>query len=72
MKRLPTKPGAEKRRFTPDVVRTYAPEAPAELMAFLIASMPDQKRTTVKEMLKYGQVMVNGQVQKQLDRKSVV
>ena len=67
MKRLPTKPGAEKRRFTPDVVRTYAPEAPAELMAFLIASMPDQKRTTVKEMLKYGQVMVNGQVQKQFN-----
>ncbi len=67
MKRLPTKPGAEKRRFTPDVVRTYAPEAPAELMAFLIASMPDQKRTTVKEMLKYGQVIVNGQVQKQFN-----
>lgn len=36
-------------------------------MEYLLASMPDHKRTTVKELLKYGQVMVNGQVQKQFD-----
>ncbi|MDE6370086.1 MAG: RluA family pseudouridine synthase [Duncaniella sp.] len=36
-------------------------------MPFLIESMPDRKRTVIKNMLKHDQVMVDGQVTRQFD-----
>ena len=62
MKKPAVKPGAEKRRFTPDTVLTFTVREPKPLLEFLMASMPDRKRTNVKELLKYDQVMVNGRV----------
>lgn len=67
MKRPAVKPGAEKRRFTPDVIYTYTVGQPAQLLDFLMASMPDRKRTNIKELLKYDQVMVNGTVTRQFN-----
>lgn len=66
-KRLPHKPGAEGRRFRPDVIETYLPKEETTLMAFLIASMPDRKRTTIKELLKHNQVAVNDRPTTQFD-----
>lgn len=63
---LKTKPGAE-RTFRPDVIETYTVQSPATLLDFLIASMPQRKRTSVKELLKYNRVMVNGTVLTQFD-----
>lgn len=67
MKKPAVKPGAEKRRFTPDTVLTFAVREPRPLLEFLMASMPDRKRTNVKELLKYDQVMVNGRVEHKFD-----
>lgn len=67
MKKPAVKPGAEKRRFTPDTVLTFTVREPRPLLEFLMASMPDRKRTNVKELLKYDQVMVNGKVEHQFD-----
>ena len=67
MKKPAVKPGAEKRRFTPDTVLTFAVREPKPLLEFLMASMPDRKRTNVKELLKYDQVMVNGRVEHKFD-----
>ena len=62
------KPGAERRRFTPDVILefTAGPDAPG-LLEFLQQAMPDRKRTTVKDFLKHRQVMVDGEVTTQWD-----
>lgn len=54
------RPGAQKAPFRPDVIETYVPQQDTTLLAFLIESMPGRKRTTVKELLKYNQVAVNG------------
>ena len=55
------KPGAERRRFKPDVIFTFSANDNApSLMDFLRDAMPDRKRTTIKDYLKYRQVMVNG------------
>lgn len=67
MKKPAVKPGAEKRRFTPDTVLAFTVREPRPLLEFLMASMPDRKRTNVKELLKYDQVMVNGRVEHQFD-----
>lgn len=67
MKRYTAKPGAEKRPFRPDSILTFSPEADTPLLEYLFQAMPDRKRTSVKELLKYGQVMVNGEVQRQFD-----
>ena len=67
MKKTAVKPGAEKRRFTPDTVLAFTVREPRPLLEFLMASMPDRKRTNVKELLKYDQVMVNGRVEHQFD-----
>ncbi len=55
---LNSKPGAGKRQG-PDVVETYEVKEEAGLLEYLIASMPDRKRTNVKELLKHSQVKVN-------------
>lgn len=63
-----TKPGAERRGFVPDRIETYTCEAAdTALLDFLFASMPDRKRTPVKNMLRYGQVRVNGTPTTQYD-----
>ena len=67
MKPLKTKPGAEKRRFIPDNIKSFTATEEAPLLGFLIASMPDRKRTTVKELLKHAQVRVGGEVTTQFD-----
>lgn len=66
-KRPASKPGAERRPFRPDVIETYSVEAEAPLMEFLLAAMPQRKRTTVKELLKHNQVAVNGTPTRQFD-----
>ncbi len=67
MKRFTAKPGAERRPFRPDTILTFSPAADTPLLEFLFQAMPDRKRTSVKELLKYGQVMVNGEVLRQFD-----
>lgn len=63
-----TKPGAERRGFVPDRIETYTcGAADTALLDFLFASMPDRKRTPVKNMLRYGQVRVNGTPTTQYD-----
>lgn len=64
---LKSKPGAEKRRFAPDVIETYNVAAEAPLLEFLLASMPQRKRTNVKELLRHNSVMVNGSVSTKFD-----
>lgn len=55
-----TKPGAEKAPFRPDVIESYVPQEPCKLLEFLIQSMPQRKRTSIKELLKHSQIAVNG------------
>lgn len=62
-----TKPGAEKRPYKPDVIETYPVKAEAKLLDFLIAAMPERKRTTIKAFLAHNQVAVNGMPEKQFD-----
>ena len=61
------KPGAERNRFTPDTVRNFTSSADTTLLPFLLENMPERKRTGVKELLKYNQVMVDGEVTTQFD-----
>lgn len=67
MKRPAVKPGAERRAFTPDNILVFPVSEPGKLLEFLFAAMPERKRTNVKELLKYGQVMLNGTVTRQFD-----
>lgn len=62
------KPGAERNRFRPDIVQNFPVTGDAKLLEFLFATMPDRKRTGVKELLKYNQVMVDGEVTTQFDQ----
>lgn len=59
-KKLPYKPGAERRQFRPDVIETYNVTAETTLLAYLIEMMPQRKRTTIKDYLKHNQVAING------------
>ncbi len=59
--------GARRAPFKPDVIETYQVEAPAPLLEFLIAAMPERKRTAVKSLLAHNQVMVNTTPQRQFD-----
>ena len=68
MKKTAFKPGAERRPFRPDTILTFTPDAECKLLEFLFTKMPERKRTNVKELLKYDQVMVNGEVTRQFDR----
>jgi 23S rRNA pseudouridine1911/1915/1917 synthase len=58
-KRTPHKPGADTRQFRPDVIETYLPQGDTTLLSFLIESMPQRKRTSIKELLKHNQVAIN-------------
>ena len=67
MPQLKTKPGAERRRFSPDVIETYTVQAETTLLPFLIESMPQRKRTNVKELLKHNQVKAGSTVTTKFD-----
>lgn len=67
MKPLKSKPGAERRRFSPDVIETYTPTEEIPLLQFLFVAMPQRKRTNVKELLRHNQVKVNNLVVTQFD-----
>lgn len=67
MKPLKSKPGAERRRFSPDVIETYTPSEETTLLNFLFAAMPQRKRTNVKELLQHNQIKVNNLVVTQFD-----
>lgn len=67
MKKLNHKPGTRKGVFKPDAIDTFVPEADSTLMPFLLASMPDRPRTSIKSLLKYDQVAVNGAPTSQWD-----
>lgn len=72
------KPGAERNRFRPDRIVEFRVTEPAQgtasaaagvpLLDFLISAMPDRRRTGIKELLKYNQVMVDGEVTTQFDQ----
>ncbi len=53
--------------FKPDVIETYFPKSETTLLAFLQESMPQRKRTGIKQMLQHNQIAVNGTPVKQFD-----
>jgi len=55
-----TKYGSEHNHFKPDIIEHYTVETEAPLMEFLINSMPERKRTTIKKFLSHNQIAVNG------------
>lgn len=61
------KPGAQQAPFKPDIILEFTPEAESGLLDYILSAMPDRKRTTVKDYLKYRQVMVNGTVTTKFD-----
>ena len=66
-KSLAHKPGAERAPKKPDSIKATKVAGEALLLDFLIDSLPDLKKTSVKELLKYNQVMVNGFVTTQFN-----
>ncbi|MDE6157030.1 MAG: RluA family pseudouridine synthase [Muribaculaceae bacterium] len=66
---LSAKPGTGHNVPRRDNILTFtAPEGEGcRLLDFLFASMPEARRTTVKDYLKYGQVMLRGQVTTRFD-----
>ena len=75
---LAAKPGAKAGVFRPDNILNFTvgprPEVKGEeeaqavtLLNFLFEVMPDRKKTTVKDFLKYHQVMLNGNVTTQFN-----
>lgn len=72
-KPLAAKPGSNGPRLKPDVILNFEissddiakaadPEKGLGLLEYLYACLSDRKRTTVKDFLRYNQVMVNGNV----------
>lgn len=68
-RQLSQKPGAERNRPRPDVVEKYtvADGTPDKLLPALLLWMSQRKPTTVKQLLKHRQVMLNGDVTTQFD-----
>ncbi len=65
---LKAKPGAERKRFAPDIILSFNVNEPeCKLLDFLFTAMPDRKRTTIKGYLKHNQVMVGENVTSQWD-----
>lgn len=46
--------------FKPDVIKHFSIQAPAELLPFVTANLPEIKRTRLKQMLAHNQIAVNG------------
>ncbi len=53
--------------FKPDTIATFAPAAEGLLLDYLLTSMPERSRTTVKQMLGHRQVRVNGMITTRFD-----
>ncbi|MCM1110128.1 MAG: RluA family pseudouridine synthase [Clostridium sp.] len=67
--RQPKEQPRQPRRQTPDRIYSYPVTEPAPLLEFLLASVRDAKRTSVKNLLKHNQVMVNKTPTTQFDHK---
>ena len=65
---IKTKPGAERRPYSPDVVETYQVGADTTLLPFLFESMPHRKCTNVKELLKHNQIKGGQEVTTQFNQ----
>ncbi len=61
------KPGAERKRFTPDYIQNFQVNEDATLLNFLVGVMPERKKTALKSLLKYGHIMAGGEVTTQFD-----
>lgn len=61
------KPGAERKRFTPDYIQNFQVNEETTLLSFLAVSMPERKKTALKSLLKYGHIMAGGEVTTQFD-----
>lgn len=68
-KQKKTSPDTPDRRtlFKPDVIKTLDVTSPAHLLEFVQTSLPDIKRTRLKQMLSHNQIAVNGMPQRQFD-----
>lgn len=53
--------------FRPDVIKSFAVNADTTLLDFVLASIPDAKRTAIKQMLAHNQIAVNGTPQRQFN-----
>ena len=62
-----TKPGAECRRWRPDSIFIWRNEEETTLLQCLEQKLSDHKRSSLKAMMKYGQVAVNGVPTSQFD-----
>lgn len=62
-----TKPGAERRRWRPDSIFIWRNEEETTLLQCLEHKLSDHKRSSLKAMMKYGQVAVNGVPTSQFD-----
>lgn len=67
-KLLQHKPGAERNAHRPDIILNLTATADAKLLETLSALMPGRSRTTVKNYLRLGMVMLNGSVTTQFDQ----
>ncbi len=54
-------------RYAPDRIKEFPVNAPVKLMEHLSASVPDRKRTFIKQLLSHNQVAVNGRPESQFD-----
>ena len=54
-------------RFKPDTILSFDVADQQTLMDFLCQAMPDRKRSSIKQLLKFGSVMVNGTVTSQFN-----
>ncbi|MDE5685722.1 MAG: RluA family pseudouridine synthase [Paramuribaculum sp.] len=51
----------------PDIIKEFPVEQPSRLLDHLIQSLPDRKRTVIKQLLAHNQVAVNGKPERQFD-----
>ncbi|MCM1504357.1 MAG: RluA family pseudouridine synthase [Muribaculum sp.] len=58
---------AMRQAFKPDVIETFYPSADTTLLAYVIESMPQYKRTSLKQMLQHNQIAVNDVPIRQFD-----
>lgn len=68
-KPLVAKPGSRVGSFRPDNILSFSVSdgAPTTLLDFLYTVLPQAKRTTIKDYLKYRQIMLNGNVTTQFN-----
>lgn len=62
-----TKPGAERRGYVEDRIADFVVDADTTLLPFLSTALAQRKKTTIKNLLRYGSVAVNGTPVTQFD-----